>query len=99
MSVWCFYYQLWTYFTPCTSVSIVNFEQVNAGWVEETNSKIENIAVVSDFRVFSKNGNPRVSENTKAQRRKVPAVLENMLIISIIVVILTVCSFECSNAL
>ena len=28
-----------------------------------------------------------------------PAVLENMLIISIIVVILTVCNFECSNAL
>ena len=25
--------QLWTHFTPCSSVSIVNFEQVNAGWV------------------------------------------------------------------
>ena len=24
-----------TYFTPCSSVSIVNFEQVNAGWVED----------------------------------------------------------------
>ena len=24
--------ELWTYFTPCSSVSIVNFEQVNAGW-------------------------------------------------------------------
>ena len=23
---------LLTYFTPCSSVSIVNFEQVNAGW-------------------------------------------------------------------
>ena len=23
---------LWTYFTPCPSVSIVNFEQANAGW-------------------------------------------------------------------
>ena len=22
----------WTYFTPCSNVSIVNFEQVNAGW-------------------------------------------------------------------
>ena len=22
----------WTYFTPCSSVSIVNFEQVNANW-------------------------------------------------------------------
>ena len=25
--------KLWTYFTPCSSVSIVNFEQVNANWV------------------------------------------------------------------
>ena len=24
--------QLWTYFTPCPSVLIVNFEQVNADW-------------------------------------------------------------------
>ena len=30
-SFWRFY-KLWTYFTPCYSVSIVNFEQVNAGW-------------------------------------------------------------------
>ena len=32
-SFWCFYCELWTYSTPCSSVSIVNFEQVNAGWV------------------------------------------------------------------
>ena len=25
---------LWTYFTPCSSVCIVNFEQVNTGWDE-----------------------------------------------------------------
>ena len=25
--------ELWTYFTPCSSVSITNFEQVNTGWV------------------------------------------------------------------
>ena len=24
---------LWTYFTPCFSVSITNFEQVNTGWI------------------------------------------------------------------
>ena len=23
------------YFTPCSSVSIVNFEQINAGWVRK----------------------------------------------------------------
>ena len=27
------YCYLWTHFTPCSSVSIVNFEQINAGWV------------------------------------------------------------------
>ena len=29
---WCLYCQLWTYFTPCSSASIVNFEQENAGF-------------------------------------------------------------------
>ena len=28
----CLYCQLWTYSMPCSSVSIVNFEQANAGW-------------------------------------------------------------------
>ena len=32
-SFWCLYCKLWTYFIPCSSVFIVNFEQVNAGWV------------------------------------------------------------------
>ena len=32
-SFWCNYCQLWTYFTPCSSVFIVNFEKVNADWV------------------------------------------------------------------
>ena len=26
-------FELWTYFTPCSSISIVNFEHVIAGWV------------------------------------------------------------------
>ena len=29
----CLYSQLWSYFTPGSSVSIVNFEHVIAGWV------------------------------------------------------------------
>ena len=29
---WYLYCYLWTYFTPCFSVSIVNFEHVRAGW-------------------------------------------------------------------
>ena len=32
-SFWCFYCELWTYFTPLfSSDSIVDFEQVNVGW-------------------------------------------------------------------
>ena len=27
----------WTCFTPCSSVSIVNFEQINADWVKTNN--------------------------------------------------------------
>ena len=29
----CFYCWLWTYFTPFSSVSIINFEQVNVSWI------------------------------------------------------------------
>ena len=29
---WCLYCYLLIYFTPCFSVSIVNFEQENTGW-------------------------------------------------------------------
>ena len=36
-SFWGLYCQLWTCFTPCSSVSIVNSEQVNAGWVASSN--------------------------------------------------------------
>ena len=31
-SFWCFYCKLWTYFIPFSSVSIVNFEQINVSW-------------------------------------------------------------------
>ena len=34
VSFWCLYY-LWTYVTPCSTVSIVNFEQVIAGWLSK----------------------------------------------------------------
>ena len=32
------------YFTPCCSVSIVNFEQVNAGWERSFGNQVENEA-------------------------------------------------------
>ena len=34
----CFYCWLWTYFTSCSSFSIDNFEQVNAGWERFTSN-------------------------------------------------------------
>ena len=33
-SFWCLYYWLWNYFTDCSGVSIVDFEQVNDGGKE-----------------------------------------------------------------
>ena len=36
---WCFYCKLWTYFTLISSVSIVEFEQVNVCWVRYYTSK------------------------------------------------------------
>ena len=32
-SFWYFYCQFWACLAPCSGVSVVNFEQVNAGWV------------------------------------------------------------------
>ena len=29
---WCLYFWVWTYFTPCSSISIFNFEHVITGW-------------------------------------------------------------------
>ena len=40
-SFWCFCCGLWTYFTPFSSVSIIEFQQVNGSWgivTESTNS-------------------------------------------------------------
>ena len=38
-SFWCFYCWLWTYFTPFSSVSIVDFEQANVNWVKKSQYK------------------------------------------------------------
>ena len=45
-SFW-FLFQLWTFFTPCSSVSIVNFEHVIAGWFKAAwdNSLINKIKI------------------------------------------------------
>ena len=39
---WCLCCQLWAYFTPWLSVSIVNIEQVSAGWVASWNVQMSN---------------------------------------------------------
>ena len=31
-SLWCFYCYLWTYFTAFSSITIVDFEEVNVSW-------------------------------------------------------------------
>ena len=47
-SFWCLYCSLLTYFTPCSSVSIVNFEQVNNKWDSKLSqsSKMELFAII-----------------------------------------------------
>ena len=37
------------YFTPCSSVSTVNFEQVNAGWVDFKNDLIYLSVIDTNF--------------------------------------------------
>ena len=42
MSFWCLYFLLWTYFTPFSCVSVVDFEQVKVCWeinLSEVNNK------------------------------------------------------------
>ena len=48
VSFWYLYCQLWTYFTPFSGVSIVNFEQVNAGFYKISrvlNNKIKYVGL------------------------------------------------------
>ena len=39
---WCLYCQLWTYFTPCSDVSVLNFEYVIVGRDKMTFRYLEN---------------------------------------------------------
>ena len=51
-SFWYFYCWLWTYFTHCSSVSIVNFEHVFAGWIRDGKvmlSEPTNFAIISEW--------------------------------------------------
>ena len=44
-----------TYFTPCFSVSIVNFEQVNAHWVVPTEMKLDILIQMAVEHVLAQN--------------------------------------------
>ena len=51
-SFWCLYCSLWTYFTLCSSVSIVNFEQVSAGWESYKKDKHIRYKYLSLYQIF-----------------------------------------------
>ena len=40
-----------TYFTPCSSASIVNFDQVNAGWEQSNNKPLSKCSSSKKFLV------------------------------------------------
>ena len=48
-SVWCCYFWLWTDFTHCSGVSIVDFEQVHADWVSNFPFKIKTETVYHGY--------------------------------------------------
>ena len=47
--LWCFYCQLWSYFTPFSSVSIADFEQVNVSWEWVDGKKYHQIQKFNDL--------------------------------------------------
>ena len=71
-SFWYLYCSLWTYFTVCSSVSIADFEQVNAGWATikntrklwprlEQNAKKKSWSLALFFQGFTKSVNLSVN--------------------------------------
>ena len=53
---------VWTYFTPCSCVSIVNFEQVNAGWVSFEYMRTKAFGRITLVKLFSY-GRPLITMN------------------------------------
>ena len=53
-SFWCLCFYFWIYFTPCSSVFIVNFEQVNACWepLNVLRSRGHGVTHISHFFLF-----------------------------------------------
>ena len=51
--IWYLYCQLWTYFTPCSSVSVVKFEHVIASWVGPIYSFLLSIFEFTSFEIVT----------------------------------------------
>ena len=66
MSFWCLYCQLWKYFTPFSSVFIVEFEQVNVCWEEWSWQKlmpmIHNISQMTEYVRFRSEDKGKLNE-------------------------------------
>ena len=66
----CFYYLLWTYFTPFSSGSIVDFEQVNVSWDGENISvyEIQIFIQIQKYMKLSKQNFITVSFNPNVKK-------------------------------
>ena len=69
IKTWCLYCKLWTYFTPVSSVSVGNFEQINVDWVYTYGTPLKGL-----FKVFFKlfgNFNLKIYSLTMTSQQKV----------------------------
>ena len=68
-SFWCLFCQLWIYFTHCSGVSLVHFEQVNAKW--DCSSLIYPFRVILLgiylFKVINKKRNPTATREIRSE--------------------------------
>ena len=72
-SFWYLYCQLWTYFIPCSSVSIVKFEQVNAGWESFDQKSWRIYSLAERYRLIQKSAKKQLFSNVSALQ-KLPKV-------------------------
>ena len=64
---WCFYCWFWTYFTPFSSVSIVDSEQVNISW-ESTKTNLTHFTPMLHFHIPCSDGFTRHRNRTLSWR-------------------------------
>ena len=97
-SWWCLYCELYIYFTPCSSVSIVNSEQLNTGWeafLQEVNlsSKFVKVYYCNFTCTFSSGFNLGFSEKYWSMRESASMVENAVLnLVCFAVVVLVLCA-------